>query len=180
MLSKKSAPPEITKPKPVAKPLSAKPISRPDKSEIFFAQSALNSLGYPLGQADGIWGPKSARAIRKFEQDFGIITANGRLSELNLAKLETQSGSKRDEVKPIPKPKSINSISSKLDKSVPLENAPQLIIIDRAYSVLAKPNPYSEPLAIARAGAGIYVVAVLDGWYKVVAENQITGFIRAK
>lgn len=43
------------------------------------AQNELKARGYDVGQADGILGPKTREALRKFQQDQGL-TASGRLT----------------------------------------------------------------------------------------------------
>ena len=178
LLGKKE--PEIAIPETIVQPspASAKAIIKPAKNDIRFAQTALKKLNYAVGQIDGIWGPKSARAIRQFEQDNSLVSANGHLSELNLRTLSQLSKTSRIQKSTPTQAARSRGIVSKLDRSIPLSQAPQLIIVDRSYSLLAKPNPYSEPLLVVSPGSGIYVVSVQDGWYEVVVENQIRGYIK--
>ncbi|MEM7358745.1 MAG: peptidoglycan-binding domain-containing protein [Pseudomonadota bacterium] len=164
-------------PEPVIEQPSAEPIINVSKADIRFAQTVLNELGYKVGTVDGIWGPRSARAIRNFERINGLTSANGKLSELNLTMLERIGNSKRgDEFAP---QKPSPSLSAKLDKTVPLEQGPQLVFTDKTYPLLAKPNPYSELLATLVAGTGIYVIRQQDGWFEVESEDEIRGFIQA-
>ena len=157
---------------------SARAIANPSLSERLFAQTALNKLGYQVGRVDGIWGPKSARAIRNFENLNNLQSANGHLSELNLNTLESVSSLKRsDKLKENSyKP---NNLTSQIDQRASLEDAPQLIILKQAYSVFSKPNPYSEIIAAAPIGSGVYVISLQNGWYGVEIKNNLRGFIKA-
>ncbi|MGG5886249.1 peptidoglycan-binding domain-containing protein [Falsiroseomonas sp. HC035] len=55
------------------------------------AQSALNSRGYDVGQADGVMGPRTSRAVREFQQS-NNLTATGRLDQATLAALNVSGG----------------------------------------------------------------------------------------
>lgn len=47
-------------------------------------QNTLHQEGYTIGQADGMWGPKTQQAIRKFQQDKGLApTGNIDLAMIN-------------------------------------------------------------------------------------------------
>ena len=177
-LIQKSTAPVSQVPEPVV--VTPKPIviERPSAKEIRFAQTALSSLGYKLGAIDGMWGPRSARAMQKFEADNGLASVNGRLSDLNLNQLKKFSDVIQNPIKDVASAKKVHNISSKIDGDVPLASAPQLVFVDRAYSLLSKPNPFSEPLTIIRANTGIYIIDVQDGWYEVETGNQQRGFIK--
>jgi peptidoglycan hydrolase-like protein with peptidoglycan-binding domain len=56
------------------------------RSEIRQAQEKLDELGYPIGDADGVMGPKTATAVRNFQRDKGI-NATGELNEATLEAL---------------------------------------------------------------------------------------------
>jgi hypothetical protein len=180
-LAQKPAPQEQTKAPPPPPLPSAAPIAYAAKSDIMYAQRTLNKLGYNAGIVDGIWGPQSARAIRNFEKKYQLDTANGLLSELNLFMLEKFSNTSREQQASVNEPSVPrgNGISAKLDRSTPLSNAPQLVILDRSYPMLAKPNPFSEKIATLDAGSGIYVISLQEGWYEVESEQQIKGFVKA-
>lgn len=62
---------------------TAKPLTRDDISE---AQRKLESLGLFTGKIDGFYGPKTATAIKAFEQDLGM-PAKGELTPEILARL---------------------------------------------------------------------------------------------
>ena len=156
---------------------SAAPILATD-ADVVFAQAALKELGYRVGAVDGLWGPRSANAIRQFENDHTLTSADGRLSELNLSVLDKLSQHDRATFKLEPK-KRPKGISAQLDKSVPLKAAPQLIITERTYSVLAKANPYSRVVTTLPAGTGIYVISLQQGWYEIESVDRLRGFIRA-
>jgi len=165
---------------------SAAPQKRAPTKLIRFAQTALKSLGYGVGQVDGLWGPRSATAIRKFEREQKIKSAGGHVSELNLQRLEEVSGIAKISFeqaakKPQKEPgKEVEEgIAAKLDKSVPLTQSPQLIIVDREYRVFAKPNPYSATLTNLAPGTGIYVVSLQEGWYEIESINRLKGYVLA-
>ena len=52
------------------------------------AQAELSRLGYDVGPVDGAWGPRSARAMRAFQSDYGL-TPDGVVSEALLDRLKT-------------------------------------------------------------------------------------------
>lgn len=165
-------PPVPEKPRlPSAEPITA------TNSDAVFAQTALKSLGYKVGYVDGIWGPRSAAAMRKFEQDNQLASAAGRLSELNLYSLEQVTRYQRTSFTAL-KPNQ-RGIKAKLNKAVPLSAGAQLIIIEKPYPILARPNPYSEVVATVPAGTGIYVISLQEGWYKVESTERHSGYIRA-
>jgi hypothetical protein len=160
---------------------SAAPIVMAQENEIRFAQTTLNTLGYKLGIVDGIWGPRSAKAIREFERAYGLESAKGLLSELNLFMLEKISNTSRTSIAQISgeKTRPKLGISAKLDNQTALDQAPQLVFTDRPYAVLAKPNPFSEQLALLPIGTGIYILSLQEGWFEVESENKEYGFIKA-
>ena len=50
-------------------------------------QKKLNKLGYKCGKADGIYGGKRKKAIKKFQKD-NDLTLNGKINKTLLKKLE--------------------------------------------------------------------------------------------
>lgn len=54
------------------------------------AQAELNRLGYDAGPVDGVWGPRSARAMRAFQSDHGLAP-EGVVSKALLDRLKTAS-----------------------------------------------------------------------------------------
>lgn len=176
--SPKKPVPEPTPPPPKVEVLpSPAPIERATKSDIHYAQSALNHLGYTVGQVDGIWGPRSAQAVRNFEQMHRLHSADGHLSRLNLYMLEKTSKLEHGHI--VAKPVSRKGIRAKLDSSIPLSSGPQLVIIDRVYAILAKPNPFSQLLIELPVGTGVYIIRLQEGWYEVESEDRIHGYIKA-
>lgn len=168
-----------TRPPKVGPTLSSSPLTTASEIDKKFAQAALKQMGFNVGYVDGIWGPRSAKAIRLFEQTYRLPSANGHLSELNLAKLSEFSTVRREQiVTNNTKKKRKQGLAKKINKNVPLNKAPQLVITDRDYSILTKPNPYSEVVTQITAGSGIYVIAFQDGWYKVESLNRQTGYIK--
>jgi hypothetical protein len=114
-------------------------------------------------------GPRSAQAIRQFEASYNLTSAGGHQSELNLRGLEKVSKLPRDgkatqiTLREYP-------LSARVDASQLREGAPQLVIIERTRSLLAKPNPYSEVISELPSGTGIYVISLTEGWYEVELE----------
>ena len=64
--------------------------SSPDSQHIKEAQQLLSELGYDPGPIDGIWGPRTESALRKFQGDFGLkedgVIDQDILSKLRLMK----------------------------------------------------------------------------------------------
>ncbi len=65
----------------ISQPLGASP------NEVALAQEFLNRLGFTAGPPDGIMGPRTAEAIRLFEQRVGL-SVTGRVSTALLSRLE--------------------------------------------------------------------------------------------
>ncbi|GAA6137695.1 hypothetical protein NBRC116583_14420 [Arenicella sp. 4NH20-0111] len=169
-------PEPIVEAPPPPPPLSSEPIKKAERSQILFAQAALSQLGYRIGQIDGLWGPRSANAVRQFESQQEIPSANGFLSELSLDRLAKASGLDPETVKPQPVlPK---GVTAKL-AGKPLSTGPHLVIIERNYDVFSKPNPYSQKLLKLQSGTGIYVISKNDGWYQIESINRKKGYIQA-
>ncbi len=177
--------PEIEEPKPApssvqALQYSSEKIVNASKKDVRFAQTALLKLGFRIGAVDGLWGPRSAKAIRQFEIQNDISTANGHLSELNLKWLERMTLLSRINFEDKINQKNAarkTGISSQLKEAAPLSQGPQLIIVDRAYTVLTKPNPYSSTIARLEPGTGIYVINQQDGWFEVESTDRKRGFL---
>ncbi|MBX2849988.1 MAG: peptidoglycan-binding protein [Acidiferrobacterales bacterium] len=168
---------------PIEPVLSSLPLEELTEADYRFAQTALEQLGYDVVYIDGIWGPRSAAAIQEFEKDNQLITANGRLSELNITRLSEATRLQRQDFAEtlIVQPTNISidkrGIAAKLDPSVPLGQSPQLIITDLSYDILAKPNPYSETITQLPQGAGLYVIGLQEGWYEVETLDRERGYI---
>ena len=59
------------------------------KSVLKLYQEKLASLGYPPGPIDGIWGPKTSKAVRAFQVDQkGLLKVDGILGPLTSAALD--------------------------------------------------------------------------------------------
>ena len=174
----------------VQNPISI-PILAPKKSDIIFAQSSLKALGYTIGKVDGKWGKRSESAIKLFEQNQQIQSANGKLSTLNIYALQntheplktkkvSSSGiaaSYRQTQTGATNSPTSSSIANKLSSTTQNRNAPELIIVDHSYSVLIKPNPYSASITTIDAGTGVYVLSQQNGWYEVETLNNQRGYI---
>ena len=155
---------------------SAQPITQAGKMDIVFAQTGLNQLGFKLGQVDGFWGPRSARAMVIFEKANNLQTAQGRLSLLNLYMLNKVTNIDRSKLV-MPAPASRTGLIAKLDKQTPLSTAPQLVMTDRDYTILARTNPYSDKLTNIPAGSGLYIIQLREGWFEVESRSGVRGFI---
>lgn len=186
----KRKPVEVVKPaqpQPLPVYYSSIPIKKPSKRQILFAQTALTELGYKLGGIDGVWGPKSARAMRRFEISVPIITADGFLSALNLHHLSELTNIIPSDIK-VPKKKTARATSqpgqragilAKLDPQSPLSEGAQLIIVDKRYDVYTKPNPYSAKLGAIEPGSGVYIIALQEGFYQIESMNRVLGYVVA-
>ena len=163
-------------------PLSAKAIENPPKELLIQAQAQLKSLGYRVGFVDGIWGKRSVSAIKKFELDHNLISANGQLSELNLDILNAlapansisyQQPSQQLQPKPL-------SLAKKIDVSKLNSNSPQLIIIEEPYPLLLKANPFSAVIKQLEKGTGIYILSQQGiDWFEVETLDNERGFIKS-
>ncbi len=67
------------------------------------AQAELSRLGYDVGPVDGAWGPRSARAMRAFQSDYGL-TPDGVVSEALLDRLKTATPKIATPTIPTPEP----------------------------------------------------------------------------
>jgi len=180
---------ETTKPAPLVKTATAldtTPLDKVTSLDIRFAQTALKQLKYKIGTIDGIWGPRSELAIQHFEQSKGVPSANGKLSKANLYALSKatkvrKSDLRKSSVAPsasAPAQPPVEDIASKLDKKIPLQEAPQLILLDKPYPMMEKPNPFSEMVAVLQAGAGVYVISLENGWYEIESLDEQKGYIK--
>jgi peptidoglycan hydrolase-like protein with peptidoglycan-binding domain len=61
-------------------PVSAQP-------SIYHAQVALQQLGYQPGPADGAYGPKTRKAIKRFQRDHGLAIT-GDLTPATVARIK--------------------------------------------------------------------------------------------
>ena len=59
-------------------------------NDVALVQSQLNALGYAAGPVDGIMGPRTRSAIRRFQADTGV-PLDGRMSDALIASLRRQS-----------------------------------------------------------------------------------------
>ena len=163
----------------IAEPVQNAPhIENVSDKDIRFAQIALKKLSYDIGEVDGIWGEKSAKALQEFEQNVGIKSAGGKISLANLAALKKVTRVRKSDLEP-PKPKPVEpiGISSKLTKEPSLAEAPQLILLDKPYPMMEKPNPFSLMVAVLQAGVGVYVISSENGWYEIESLDQQRGYI---
>ena len=92
--------------------------------------------------------------------------------------LETISNSSRKGSNQNRNTPKVRGVTAKLDASTLLSEAPQLVILEKTYPMLAKPNPFSEQINLLNPGAGIYVISLQEGWYEVESADKVRGFIK--
>ena len=69
-----------------------------DRKIIYQAQKKLKKLGYDPGPLDGIWGPKTQKASKKFQQDHRL-PVTGKLNQETIRKLmQTAEGDQKDSI----------------------------------------------------------------------------------
>lgn len=177
----KKAEPEPVIETPVVVLPSANPIIDASRKEIVFAQSALKKMGYRIASIDGIWGPKSAQAMREFEHKNAIQSADGHLSQLNLFHLEKQSGIRIGDVRQpkIKKKKRPSGLAAQVGSQANFSSGPKLVIANRNYKLYLKPNLKTAKPRLITKGTGLFVIDKRDNWYEVEAENKVRGYILA-
>ena len=77
------------------------------------AQQALEQQGYQIGQADGVMGPKTRQALKKFQQDQGLH-ASGQLDQQTAQALGVPGG-----------PQQAQTPEEHMNKNQPAAPAPQ-------------------------------------------------------
>lgn len=172
--------PEAEPAKVVVEPFVPAPhLENVSVKDIRFAQFALKQLDYDIGDVDGIWGQRSEKALKQFEQDQGIRSAGGKLSLANLSALNKLAKVKTSDIEPA-QPKSAEQvgISSKLSKEPSVEDDPELILLDKPYPMMEKPNPFSLMVAVLQAGVGVYVISSDNGWYEIESLDEQRGYIK--
>lgn len=68
---------------------TARSLSR--EEDVRAVQQSLNDQGYDVGNIDGVWGPKTSGAVRKFQADHGL-EATGRLDAETRTALQSTNG----------------------------------------------------------------------------------------
>lgn len=141
----------------------------PTVEEIRTAQQRLSALGYGVGPADGVYGPRTRRAIESFQRDNGLA-ADGRVSTELLAALPTAS--------PRPAPRSprtgasaegwdaLASVHAPQSKSRPLDAKSVYRRVNESVWVVVAARSRAE----ARAGRGL----ALGSAVAVDASNLLT------
>lgn len=67
------------------------------EEDIRAVQQSLNEQGYDVGSIDGVWGPKTSSAVRKFQTDHGL-QASGRLDTETRTALGKSNGGASNKV----------------------------------------------------------------------------------
>jgi len=166
---------QAPEPEPIVREVKQGPIKliNASKRDIKFAQSSLLKLGFKVGRVDGLWGPKSARAIREFESLNNLDSADGFLSELNLRWLERLTTSSRRDYQQKEKVVKKRGISALLSGALTFSEGPQLVIVDKEYNLFSKPNPFSSTLVKLSPGTGVYIIGASDGWYEIESPQTV-------
>jgi peptidoglycan hydrolase-like protein with peptidoglycan-binding domain len=96
--SKSVTPPATTTPPPSRPPGAPPPASRPQANEpppaidegmsSFELQERLNQLGYKVGAVDGVLGPRTVEALKKYQSD-NNLPPTGALDVQTIKKLRT-------------------------------------------------------------------------------------------
>jgi hypothetical protein len=73
-------------------PMSGQPTPQHDASTIREVQQALQGKGFDVGPIDGVMGPRTAAALREFQQQRGL-NGSGRLDRETLSALNVRTGS---------------------------------------------------------------------------------------
>jgi len=68
-----------------------KVVAKGDRMDVRTSQQALRDHGYNPGPIDGIHGPRTTAAVRKYQQAEGL-TVNGRFDDATMAKLNVSNG----------------------------------------------------------------------------------------
>ncbi len=63
----------------------------PPAHDVAGAQARLNQLNFPTGPVDGVLGPKTGDALRRFQQTWGLA-ATGALDEATIKRLVEEHG----------------------------------------------------------------------------------------
>jgi peptidoglycan hydrolase-like protein with peptidoglycan-binding domain len=129
---------------------SADRIDNADVSEI---QRKLKSLQLYDGSIDGLYGPRTARAIRKFEERLGLRPRGELTRELLEAVRRAPLGLAEPEVEPLPTPDPLPEVTVPVMEAAPSASAeppeaagPSVNVIERAIAVAATESVL-EPLA---------------------------------
>ena len=128
--------------------------------------------------------------MKNFEEQYQVVSAGGKLSEANLYALSQVTDVSQSDLEPRPAKTSEESkwevdressnIASKLNsQDASLDEAPELILLDKPYPMMEKPNPFSQMVAVLQPGAGVYVISSdSGGWYEIESLDKQRGFIR--
>lgn len=66
---------------------SEAPSTHIDEDDIRLAQTILTNLGYSLGEVDGVPGPRTVAAVRRFQEEHGTLKVDGVIGRATLAAL---------------------------------------------------------------------------------------------
>jgi peptidoglycan hydrolase-like protein with peptidoglycan-binding domain/uncharacterized tellurite resistance protein B-like protein len=112
------------------------------------AQQQLKDRGFDIGVVDGVWGPRSARALQEFQRSIGL-PPSGRLDATSMERLTREPtrvpapGSVRTE--PLPPPTRLPDVQRPADAPPPIVIAPPVQL-----PVPLQPVPQPQPPAADR------------------------------
>jgi len=137
------------------------------------AQAELSRLGYDVGPVDGAWGPRSARAMRAFQSDYGL-TPDGVVSEPLLDRLKTATPKIATPTIPTPEPQP-QPVRPEPEVAVASPSAQDGIPDDSRWTASGKSRDGSRILATAtRRGDTLKMVFDVD--HRDVALSQSYDF----
>jgi hypothetical protein len=85
-LVKRLQTPAAVKPKPLPMPRPAKLTMWANNSDVALLQKHLAALGFNPGPVDGVYGPKTAAAVKRFQQQAGVLV-DGIVGPITLGRL---------------------------------------------------------------------------------------------
>jgi peptidoglycan hydrolase-like protein with peptidoglycan-binding domain len=101
----------------VAAPVVAGGGMQKDSQSVMQIQEKLKQQGFDVGEADGKWGPKTAEALKDFQEKEGL-QASGELDQETLDKLGVQTTGASGSSQEVGSGSSMGSGSSSDDKSM--------------------------------------------------------------
>lgn len=132
------------------------------------AQQALNEAGFDAGPADGLFGNKTAKAVRAFQKSRGL-TVNGELDDATIAAFDIVEREAPDS------PASTTTTTPpEIEIAEPASVETRRVV--ETTDMKAQPDPFSSTVRSVRAGAEVSVLEQANEWSKVRYQGK-EGFI---